>query len=73
MDEDALRWAAYHGIRIVEQCGEIVVFIPNRCSKLNEDNTCSIYSDRPMGCVTTPSPTRREFQPPECRYFEEES
>ena len=72
-DEDGVRWSAYHGHRLFEKEGQLVVFIPNRCSQLGDDNLCKIYKDRPNVCATVPNVDCTIFQPPECGYFNENS
>jgi Fe-S-cluster containining protein len=70
MSEDALRWAEYHDHTIVEREGKLIVFVPNRCKQLADDNTCKIYDDRPDVCAKIPNRDCAIFQPEGCRYFE---
>lgn len=49
LDEDAIRWAEYHNLEILEKDNIQYVKINNPCSKL-KGNLCSIYKDRPEVC-----------------------
>lgn len=72
MDINARRWCLYHGHIIREREDKYIIFIPNKCDALNDNNECSIYEDRPSMCKEIPNEHITIFQPPNCRYFEEE-
>jgi Fe-S-cluster containining protein len=73
MDEDAMLWSSYHSHLIIKRGNDkLVIFIPNRCRNLKDDNTCAIYESRPGCCALIPNADCKEFQPPGCRYFDEE-
>jgi len=42
--------------------------LPVRCSKLNPDNTCSIYESRPNTCREYPKFVANELLPDECSF-----
>lgn len=73
LSKDGRRWAEYHGQTIIERQGKYVIFIPNRCSQLGDDNLCKVYDNRPDVCAMVPSMDCTIFQPSKCRYFDEDS
>ena len=51
LDPDPERYFNLHeGVRVVETRGGREIVIASRCSALREDDTCSIYEDRPDLC-----------------------
>jgi Fe-S-cluster containining protein len=72
LDEDAQKWAGYHGHTWEVREGKTVIFIPNKCKMLAEDSTCRIYDQRPGVCAIIPNVDCRIYQPKGCRYFEDE-
>ncbi len=61
-DKDDVRWYLLHeGITLLIEDGRWMVKFPSRCSALTEDNTCSIYENRPQTC--------REYTTENCDYY----
>ncbi|HHH75873.1 MAG TPA: YkgJ family cysteine cluster protein, partial [Phycisphaerae bacterium] len=46
-----VRWYLYHeGVTVHVDEGDWFISIANRCNSLNDDNTCSVYDNRPLIC-----------------------
>lgn len=68
-DKAVSKWLEYHDMEM-NDLG--VWFFPCRCKHLRVDNLCDIYENRPDNCKILPSFEVRKYQPPGCRFFEEE-
>ena len=68
-DPGVRKWLDYHEMQINEQG---TWFFPCRCIHLRPDKLCDIYENRPDNCRMLPSNEIRQYQPPGCRFFEEE-
>lgn len=69
-----MNWMMYHGFLFtpLPEGHSAMAFAPCRCEMLGDDNLCKIYDHKPDNCTLLPSEGLREFQPPGCRYFEED-
>ncbi|MBI1388266.1 MAG: YkgJ family cysteine cluster protein [bacterium] len=62
--KDDARWYVLHeGVTLIIEEDRWHVKLPSRCTKLNDDNTCSIYHERPQTC--------RDYSNDNCDYFSE--
>ena len=56
-DPDIKNWIELHGIRVIQIGEATYASIPNRCSALADDKTCSLYGSatRPQLCSHFPA------------------
>ena len=47
---DMERYFILHGIKIIDEKGELKFWIPLKCHHLQQDGTCRIYDRRPQFC-----------------------
>lgn len=51
-DFEDMKWYLYHeGVLVyIDNCGDWMVQVPVKCTKLDKDGRCTIYKDRPPIC-----------------------